>query len=124
MECEIGDVAAVWGGEVAGMTGGLAKMRQEKKVLILADSKAAKAAVRKAGRTGKARSRHLREVINMIAEVKEGGGKVKLGWVKAADVVAKNAAKSGHWTTTKSGCPGGYWTMGRAEQEDIPGGRC
>ena len=45
-------------------------MRREKKVLILADSKAAIAAVRKAGRTRKARSRHLREMVNMIAEVK------------------------------------------------------
>ena len=61
--------------EVAGMAGGLTKVRREKKVLILADSKAAIAAVRKAGRTGKTRSRHLREVINRIAEVKEEGGK-------------------------------------------------
>ena len=47
--------------------------------LILADSKAAIAAVRKAGRPGKVRSRLLREVVNMIADVKEGGG-VKLNW--------------------------------------------
>ena len=50
-------------------------MRREKKVLILADSKVAIAAVRKAGRTGRARSRHLREVVNTIAGVREG-------WVK------------------------------------------
>ena len=68
----IGDVATVWDGEVAGMAG-------EQKVLILADSKAAIAAVRKAGKTGKARSRHLQKMVNTIAQVKEEGGEVKLG---------------------------------------------
>ena len=81
VERGIGNLATVWDGEVAGMAGGLARVRPEKKVLILADSKSAIAAVRKAGRTGKARSRHLREVVNTNAEVKEGGGEVKLGWV-------------------------------------------
>ena len=51
VECGIGNVATVWDGEVAGMAGGLAKVRREKKVLILADSKTATAAVRKAGKT-------------------------------------------------------------------------
>ena len=64
----------MWDGEVAGVAGDLAKVRREKKALILANSKAAIAAVRKAGRTGKAKSRHLRDVVNMIAEVKEEGG--------------------------------------------------
>ena len=61
------------------MASGLARERQKKKVLILADSKAAIAAVRKAGRTGRARSRHLQEVVNSIAEIREGGGKSKWG---------------------------------------------
>ena len=63
VEVEIGDVATVWDGEVAGMAGGLAKVKAkgERKVLILADSKAAIAAGKKAGRTGKARSRHLQK---------------------------------------------------------------
>ena len=84
------------------MAGGLAKVRQERKVLILVDSKVAIAAVQNAGRTGRAGSKHLREMVNTITEVKGGGGEVKLGWVKAhmgilgneaADVVAKNAAE-------------------------------
>ena len=54
MEAGIGNVATVWDGEVADMAGGLARVGQEKKVLILAESKAAIAAVRKAGRTGRA----------------------------------------------------------------------
>ena len=63
-----------WGGR--GNGGGLAKVQRdgEQKVLILADSKAAIAAVKKAGRTGRARSRHLQKVVNMVAEIKEGGG--------------------------------------------------
>ena len=81
VKVEIGDVAMVWDGEVAGMTGGLkrTKVMREGKVLILADSKAAIAAVKKAGKTGKARTRHLQETVNMIADVKKNGGEVKMG---------------------------------------------
>ena len=77
-ECGIGDVAIVWDGEVAGMAEGLSQA-QESRVLILADSQAAIAAVKRAGRTGKARSQHLQKDVNRIAEMRE----LKLGWVKA-----------------------------------------
>ena len=66
VECRIGDVATVWDGEVAGMAEGFARTQRERKVLILADSKAAIAAVRKVGKTGKARSSHLKKVVNEI----------------------------------------------------------
>ena len=83
-------------------------------MLILADSQAAITAVKKAGRVGKARSRHLQKVINKIAEVKDKGGEVKIGWVKVhmgilgnkvAAVVAKKAAEE--VGITRSGCRGG-----------------
>ena len=99
----VGSLAMVWDGEVAGMAGGLTKVRANDRTLILADSKAAIAAVKKAGRTGKARSRHLQEVVNRVAEIKGRGGEVRLAWVKshigtlgneAADVCAKQAAES------------------------------
>ena len=75
---------------------------QNKKILVLADSKTAIAAGKKAGRTGKARSRHLQRTVNMMAEVQAGGREVKTGWVKAhmgilrneaADVLAKQATE-------------------------------
>ena len=76
VECGIWNVATVWDGEVAGMAGSLIRARQggERKVLILADSKAAIAAVRKAHQTGKARSRHLQKTISEIAEGKNRMG--------------------------------------------------
>ena len=48
------------------------------RILLLADSKAAIAAYKKAGKTGKARSRHPQEqeMVNMIGEVRERGGEV------------------------------------------------
>ena len=57
VECGIGNVAAVWDSEIAVMARGLSRVR--KKVLILADSKTAIATVKTAGRSGRARSRHL-----------------------------------------------------------------
>ena len=51
------------------MAEGLARLPCDgKKAVILADSRAAIASVKKAGKTGKARSHHLQKVINEIAE--------------------------------------------------------
>jgi len=49
-------MATVWDGEVRGMGGVLESTPEESKVLILSDSQAPIAAVRKAGRTGRART--------------------------------------------------------------------
>ena len=51
-------------------------------------SKAAIAAVRKAEGT----SRHLKKVVDEIAERIEGGGEVRLGWVKAHMGILGNEA--------------------------------
>ena len=91
-------------------------------VLELTRTKAAIAAVKKAGKTAKARSRHLQEVVNTVAEIKEGGGEVKLGWVKAhmgilgneaADVLAKNAAEGVPPDDHKKWMWGGVFGSGR-----------
>ena len=46
--------ATVWDGEVAGIRGALEHTPMDSRVLILADSRAAIAVVRKAGRLGRA----------------------------------------------------------------------
>ena len=68
VECGIGEVAIVWDGEIVSMAEGLDKTRsmQEVKVLILADSKAAIIVVKKAGKVGRSRTRHLQRVVNTI----------------------------------------------------------
>ena len=105
VECSIGDVATVWDGEVAGMAQGLGRMQegktqglgrmQEGKTLILADSQAAITTVRRAGMTGKAKSHHLQNAVKKIAEVKEKGGEVKIGWIEAHIGIPGNEAADG-----------------------------
>ena len=66
--------SGMWQRFVAGMASGLAKVRQENKVPHLGrleNSHSSRA------ESGKARFRHLQEVVNTIAEVKEGGGRSK-----------------------------------------------
>ena len=72
-------------GEIASMVERLARVSRGSRVLVLADSKVAIAVVRKASRTGKARSHHLKKVVDNIAalEERDGRGAVKLVWVKA-----------------------------------------
>lgn len=74
------------------------------KILILTDSQAAIAALRKAGRRGKSRTADLRDAIRVIREKQGrlGSGAVRLGWVTAhvgipgnerAQMLAKNGAE-------------------------------
>jgi len=63
-----GMLATVWDSEVCGMRGALEDIPSNSNVLILSDSQAAIAAVRKAGRTGKARTNNLKLVLKDIKE--------------------------------------------------------
>ena len=81
----LGKVATVWDGEIAGMRRGIEAVDRNRKVLVLSDSQTAIAAVKKAGRTGKARTRDLRKVVQEIRRRQDflGPGAVRIGWVKA-----------------------------------------
>ena len=70
-------------GEITGMAEALGKGPRDRRVLILADSKAAIQAVKKAGRTGRARTGELVRVMKEIKERQKMGYGVKLAWVKA-----------------------------------------
>ena len=75
----LGEGAMVWDGEVAGMAEVLEHGPRERGMLILADSMAAIQAVKKAGKTGKARSGQL---VRVMKEVRKRGN-VRFAWVKA-----------------------------------------
>ena len=79
----VGGTATVWDGEIAGMAGAAEKFERGEKILLLADSRAAISAVRKAGRTGKARTHDLVNLMRTIREREEENGTMALGWVKS-----------------------------------------
>ena len=64
----LGKLATVWDGEVCGVRGALEDAQSDANVLILSDSQAAIVAVKKAGRTGRARTRDLKFVMEEIIE--------------------------------------------------------
>ena len=55
----LGTAVTVWGAEVVGVNGGLRTAPSDRKILILSDSQVAISAVRKAGRTVRARAADL-----------------------------------------------------------------
>jgi len=91
-EVTLGKLATVWDGEVCGVRGALEDAPSESNVLILSDSQAAIAAVKKAGRTGRARTADLRRVMMDIKErqTRLGPNAVSFGWVKAHNDVGGN----------------------------------
>jgi len=88
----LGKIATVWDGEVCGIRGALEDAPSETNVLNLSDSQAAIAAVKKAGRTGKARTADLRRAMMDIKErqTRPGPNAVSFGWVKAHSEVHGN----------------------------------
>ena len=57
----VGDTATVCDGEIAGMLGETKRFETGEQILLLADSKAAITAVKKAGKRGKARTEDLKK---------------------------------------------------------------
>ena len=94
----------VWDREIVAIAAALSAWDKSKKIIILIDSQAAIAAIKKAEKTGKARTRELRRVMKMIEKGKRvlGPQAGSLGWVKShigiignkeADKKAKLGAK-------------------------------
>ena len=114
-----------WDGELPGMAEGLADIpKNVRGVLILADSKTAIATVSKAGRTGKARSRHFKKV-GRDRGAGRGRRVVRVGWVKVTTAIPGNEAAEGvplddheKWMSG-----GGYKTVDKTEEERIYRGR-
>ena len=88
----LGKLATVWDGDVCGVRGALEDAPSESNVLILSDSQAAIAVVKKAGRIGKARTCDLRVVMEGIREQQSrlGPNAVSFGWVKAHNELYSN----------------------------------
>ena len=62
----MGRLAMVWDSEIVGMRGGIQMVPEDHKILLLSNSQAAIAAVRKARRTGRARTVELKEVVKKV----------------------------------------------------------
>jgi len=103
---EMRRVAMVWDGEIVGMRGGIQMVPEDHKILLLSHSQAAIAAIHKAGRTGRARTAELKEVVEEVRKRQKNLGldTVRFAWVKAhvgtcsnekADQMAKAGAELG-----------------------------
>jgi len=81
----LGKLATVWDGEVCGVRVALEDAPSNANVLILSDSQAGIAAVKKAGCTRKARTNDLKVVLMDIKErqARLGPNAVSFGWVRA-----------------------------------------
>jgi len=129
--------ATVWDGEIMGMQGGMQMAPEDRKILALSDSQAAIAAVRKAGKTGTARTGELKEVVEEVRRRQKnlGPDAVRFAWVKAhlgtqgnerADLMAKSGANLGDEEEgiEKVITEGGLrqeWKRRRAEERKVKG---
>ena len=101
----VGKVATVWDGEVSGLERGIeAAGNRDWKIIFFTDSKAAIQAPKKAGTTGKTRTRARARLASEITGRSDlyGSGNTLIGWVKShigiavnekADEMAKKGSK-------------------------------
>ena len=78
----VGTLGVVGDGEVAGVKAAL-RMLPDEDALVLSDSTAALASISTAGQTGKARSRDLREVLEIVGDRSARGLATRFGLCKA-----------------------------------------
>ena len=127
----LGTGATVWDGEVAGIEDGIRNCPRGP-VWILSDSKAAIAAVAKAGKMGRASTGSLANAVaRMVYRIhRRGEGAVKLSWVKGhAGVVGNEEAdKRAGWCTSRtwerSVTEGGiraFWREARRAERECEG---
>jgi len=110
---------------------------EDQRILVLSDSQAAIAAMRKAGRTGRARTGELKEVVEEVRKRQKnlGPDAIRFAWVKAhvgtrgnekADQMAKSGAELGDEDEgmNKVITEGGLrqeWKRRRAEERKVKG---
>ena len=82
---EMGKLAMVWDGEIVGIRGEIQMVPEDYKILLLLDSQAAIAAIRKVGRTGRAWTAELKEVIEEVRKRQKnlGPNAIRFAWIKA-----------------------------------------
>ena len=97
-----GTVGVVWDGEVAGVSAAL-RMLPDEDALVLSDSTAALASISAAGQAGKAQSRDLHEVLDMVGDRNARGLKTRFGWCKAHVGIEGNERADAY---VKAGCEG------------------
>ena len=98
----VGTIGVVWDGEVAVIRAVL-RMLPDEDALVLSDSTAALASISAAGKDGKARSRDLHEVLDMVGARGARGLTTRFGWCKAHVGIDGNEKAD---TYAKAGCEG------------------
>ena len=120
----VGNIAAVWDGEVAGIRQAL-RMAPDVDVLVLSDSTAALRAIKRAADRGRGRSRDLVEMVDKVGRRIAKGLSTQFGWVKAhvgvegnerADQMAKAGCRGSLLPQVTEGGVRAYWKDVRSRE--------
>ena len=98
----VGTIGVVWDGEVAGIRAAL-RMLLDEDALVLSDSTAALTSISAAGRAGKAQSRDLGEILDMVGARGTRGLTTRFGRCKAHVGIDGNERADDY---AKAGCEG------------------